>query len=310
MQYTAEDLVGEAKARGVMVTKRLVIDWAEVGLLDRPERHGLGRGKGTVATWPESQRQLFLLLLEKRVDLRKIAPLCNIPVWLWLWYGDAYAPLRQVRRALASWGKGAGHAPWGRGLEKGRELAAQLAAPDASDAARAGLARALAGEIAGTKLVTDRLRRTVEEALPAHGTPGQVSSDQFLHLLEVRMRVLAEVETLDGALWEWARFFYISMKHAFANGLPPYADQQRESGLIVPSSLDAIINNACLDLITIVGLGLDAPDAPHVRDPRHPAMWRALGLQMTDRATTFDEAGAHLAGRYVATKEEAPADAE
>lgn len=305
MQYTAEDLVGEANARGVTLTKRLIIDWAEVGLLDRPERHGLGRGKGTVATWPAPQYKLFLLLLQKRGDLRKIAPLCNIPVWLWLWYGDAYAPLRQVRRALATWGKGAGHAPWGRGLEKSRELVARLAAPDASDEARAQLAKVLAGELAGTKMAVDRLRRTAESALPAGEIPGRVSSSQFLRLLEVRMRVLAEVETLDDAIWEWARFVYLSTKHEVANR---FTDQQREGGLVVPPSLDAIVNNACLDLITIVGLGLDAPDALHVKDPRHPAMWWALGLRMTDRTTTLDEAGFHLAGQFVATKEEAPAD--
>ena len=106
--YTAADLAADATAAGAPVSTRLITDWVERGLLDRPRRRGLGRGRGTVATWPENQRQLFLALLDqRRRGVKRLATLCNLPVTIWL---DSegldleYVPLRQVRRCLATWG--------------------------------------------------------------------------------------------------------------------------------------------------------------------------------------------------------------
>lgn len=101
-RHTAEALVTAARQRGYPATKRLVADWVSIGLLDRGHDRGQGKGKGKVYLWSENQRRLFLSLLVKQGSVRR-AVLLNIPVWLWLNWGDAYVPLRQVRRALAAW---------------------------------------------------------------------------------------------------------------------------------------------------------------------------------------------------------------
>ena len=101
--YTASDLIRASESRQDPVSQRLITDWVSKGLLDRPTVRGLGRGKGTVAAWPESQHRLFLVLLEKRREVKRTATLCNIPVSVWLLWGDEYVRLRQVRRALNTW---------------------------------------------------------------------------------------------------------------------------------------------------------------------------------------------------------------
>ena len=56
-QHSMEELLLAAKERGYAPTRRMVLDWVELGLLDRPERRGRGRGKGVSATWSEEQLQ-------------------------------------------------------------------------------------------------------------------------------------------------------------------------------------------------------------------------------------------------------------
>src|SRR5207247_974801 len=67
-------------------------------------RRGLGRGKGSVAVWPFKQAELFvdLLALRQRHRVAHVATLANVPVLGWL-YSEAATPLRQIRRALATW---------------------------------------------------------------------------------------------------------------------------------------------------------------------------------------------------------------
>ena len=43
------------------------------------------------------------MLLAKRGEISRIAALCNIPVVIWLWWGDEYVPPRQTLRALSTW---------------------------------------------------------------------------------------------------------------------------------------------------------------------------------------------------------------
>jgi hypothetical protein len=103
-RYAAKDLITDATAQGRSVKQRLITDWVEKGLLDGPARHSLGRGRGSApGTWPENQHKLFLLLLQKRQEVSRLAMLCNVPVAFWLYFGSEYVPARQVRRALATY---------------------------------------------------------------------------------------------------------------------------------------------------------------------------------------------------------------
>jgi hypothetical protein len=59
----------------------------------------------------DEQLNLLLALLEKRPTVTHVAPLCNIPVFLWPWFDDRYVPVEQARRALMTWGGANQHSP-------------------------------------------------------------------------------------------------------------------------------------------------------------------------------------------------------
>ena len=57
-RFTKTEMIAAAVAEGHSATDRLLTDWQSAGLLDRPIKRGLGRGKGITALWPESQLRL------------------------------------------------------------------------------------------------------------------------------------------------------------------------------------------------------------------------------------------------------------
>ena len=104
-RYTAGELLEHARGQGTPASDRLIDDWVRKGLIDRPQAPGRGQGGGRApGTWTWDQLRLFLLVLRKRRDeVKRVLTLCNIPVAIWMYYGDQYVPLRQVRRALSTW---------------------------------------------------------------------------------------------------------------------------------------------------------------------------------------------------------------
>src|SRR5438876_822928 len=90
-RYTANELLSDARRRGHKVSRRLLTDWVAIGLLDKGTDRGRGRGRGKEYTWPDEQRRLFLVLLDKHGTVKRPV-LANIPVALWLFFGDQHAP--------------------------------------------------------------------------------------------------------------------------------------------------------------------------------------------------------------------------
>lgn len=85
------------------VTDRLVAEWVRLGLLDEAERIGRSDGRrGALYQWPDSQWDLFRTLLAKRTEIPHIRGLVQISVGVWVYWGNKWVPLRQVRRALES----------------------------------------------------------------------------------------------------------------------------------------------------------------------------------------------------------------
>src|SRR5450759_5370395 len=101
---TVDDLLADARRLGHPVTARLITDWVARGLLDHPHRRSRGRGHGsTKAVYSAHQRELFAVLLAHRAQAGRTSPLTAIPIAIWVYWGDHYVPLRQARRALATW---------------------------------------------------------------------------------------------------------------------------------------------------------------------------------------------------------------
>ena len=169
--YTVADLREIARARGLPDVKpRTITDWVEVGLLDQPRHRGAGKTKGsTPGRWPHNQAQLYFVLLghKARQPTITLASLCCLPVSLWLDWGDDYAPIRQVRRALDTYAKNRARSQL-RGEDLAWDIALQIADPRAADIDLVDLAAVIAemnrsGDVtAHSDRLTDLTARVVD----------------------------------------------------------------------------------------------------------------------------------------------------
>lgn len=265
---TKQELVEAAMARRhPKVSARLVDDWVAKGLLDRPEHRPLGYGRGSQpAVWSDNQRELFLTLLEKRDEGRPIAALCNIPVWLWLWWGDGYVPLRQVRRAMQTWAKAAGYPPAGRARTDIRRLMGDWGDPGARRKDRQALEEALYPMVCSGRVDEGALLPLVQRVFDpkATGTPrgpvgGQLTPDGYVRLLRARVEAITHLDDLDDQLFEQARLAYLGTRRRY-EAARPYLTTDPEMGeRFAAQDLSAVIMDACLDLATLLGLGITAP---------------------------------------------------
>lgn len=101
---TIDDLVADAAAFDYTVTKRLIRNWSEIGLLDYPDpRPANGHGSAP-ALYTAGQRRLFLTLVQQR-QKNHIHPrsLALIPVARWMYWADDWVPTRQAKLALNTW---------------------------------------------------------------------------------------------------------------------------------------------------------------------------------------------------------------
>lgn len=265
MQYTSDDLLREAKAKGFQASSRMILDWTEQGLLDRPEKRGLGQGKGSTAYWPENQFRLFLVLLEKRKETSRIGPMFNIPVWLWLAWGDDYVPLRQVRRALATWGESVGipqrGVPWGQARKAAKELVRQVSHPKSEPKDRHALQEALFDMICNSTLDQERLYMLVEAVFdPKHtGRPrgpmgAKITAQNIVDMIVARHRVILQLPDISDDLFNQARSAYLASLQSYLLEQPALAQDPDLGKLFNRPTQSQIIMNSCIDLITILSL--------------------------------------------------------
>ena len=245
MVYTAEELVELASLNGLTATARLIRDWVSLGLLDRPRKRGLGRGKGTIATWGQNQATLFLALLRQRRDnTSSVHALCNLPVSLWLYSGDDYAPLSQVRRALATWSPRARSSSYNRALAAASEVVERFANPGAPAEAKRHLRDAIADIQAGVELDSSSLLRKAERVIdPAVAPKGPdeapISAQHYVRHVERMDRVIAGLSAVTNAQFETARRLC------------------REARVDDGRTLDEALNHASQDLVFCLGLVTD-----------------------------------------------------
>lgn len=289
MPYTMDDLLKAGREKGYSPTRRMAQDWVELGLLDRPERRGRGRAMGVSATWSQAQRDLFVSLLEHRGQAKHIAPLCNIPVWMWLYFGDAYVPLRQVRPVLATWQGRTGTISW----KAARRAAAQLLDLGSMRVRRAET-QAVLEDLAGLLLRSPRrfdeaderqlLRLLTEMSAPSallRTVDGvEFTPDAYVGLLAARLRAsqALAVEAVDDNLFHWARYTNVVTKSEYQSHLARLTTGAATAFVTVPTLAETVMR-ACLDVVTILGIGLGLPASSGAGSLDHPDTWRAKNLR-------------------------------
>jgi hypothetical protein len=272
---TIDDLLKGARKAGYGATRRLVTDWVSQGLLDSPTRRGVGRGKGTTkGVYSANQRQLFMALLQHRAKGSRIAALTNIPVALWLYWGDTYVPLRQTKRALHTWIEAADRTIPARSRLATRELVELIESPDAHDTHKTRLLRLLdEANAAGYVDEPAALQEAIELVIdPDHtgrtlGPPGaSISPEVIVHGVDLRSRALNALreDRVNDHVFEQAR---TDLRHNLTEYIRDRPQLIKDADASVERLFDAplaqqVIPNACPDLVTAIGHELDQKDQP------------------------------------------------
>jgi hypothetical protein len=273
--WTAEDLIAAASAAGLAATPRLIRNWTEEGLIDRPVVRGRGRARGVEAgVWSKLQLNLFVALLTQRQTkgVRLDASLANVPVWLWLWYGDQYVPIRQVRRALRTWAGPTREPPLRAADTTAKAVMARLSHPDASREARrrfrdlvrrgqAGEPVAWAALAAGAAAAMDPHRTGTSRGPTGAALSGRSYATHVAAVIRGRDAILIDRqgETVPDRLLRHVRDVYRRTRSDYYERRPEFARDPDLGHLHLDESLDREVNDAGLDLVTLVGYELSLP---------------------------------------------------
>lgn len=260
---TVDDLLNDARSAGYHATRRQISDWVSLGLLDYPKRRGRGRGGAAKALYSGQQRQLFLSLLAKRSEVRHIKPLAQIPVFIWMCWGEDYVPLRQARRAFMTWLGDIRDSQDGA-RRSARALLGQLDHPGATETARRTLVNVVA-EIAYTgHLDVPALQPAVTAVFEPDGKPrvlghpaAPLNADAVVTLLEARLtaaRKLQEGQVSDEQLIG-ARYAHRLHMAEYVRSQPDIAASSDSAHtLYEPVTQQATFDSCCRDLLTVLGL--------------------------------------------------------
>lgn len=254
-RFRSEELIAAAADRGVAVTRRTLSHWVTQGLIAPPTRRGLGRGRGTSATWPEAHVKTYLAIRGKRGPQAKSpATLANIPVWLWLRFGEDYVPLNQARRALGTWARSKRKVSGAAALINVRGLVKQISHPEARRADRKALREELANAAVKGRVDVPTASAAARRVIDPHQTGVMAtlnlatSADALIKLFDARLRGCRLITRLSDDDLRTVRLLYVSSRAEHNASkmprltLPPAHDAQDE------------ISNACLNAITLIGL--------------------------------------------------------
>jgi hypothetical protein len=282
-EYSKIQLVGEANARGFdKVSGRLVDDWASLGLLDRAAKHGLGYARGSVATWPEDQLQLFLALLDQRRDAPNVLPLLNVPVATWLLWGDAFVPRRQMRRGMETWANGIRDAPSSRARAGARNLVEAWAQPDAKRSDKRRLVSLLDahrwdGAVDSTGL-RSLAKSVFEPAIALEGTRPLgfgLTGEGYARALAGAYQAFSSMATLPDSLFEWARYTCLTGLVSYAQAQPQLSVDPTFGANYGVLDLEALVSTACKELARVLGIACSGTIQAADGDLVQPSTWEA-----------------------------------
>ena len=258
--YKKDDLLDAARSQATPTTGRLITDWVGRGLLDKPTARGRGRGKGVERTWPENQLKLFLVLLNKRREVRHIAALCNIPVMLWLYWGADYVPVRQVRRALSTYNRPLLTASGRVARQNARRVVAQLRAPNMKRQDKTDLINAVVAATGGAGFHRDALLGPAQRVFDPDdqgrriGPPGALlRAESWVNVIEAKVLAAGIIDDLDADLFEQARLQHHAMMEHYIEHQPGFAQDPDVGTTFQQPTPDWLANNACDQITTTIG---------------------------------------------------------
>lgn len=269
---TIDQLVKDAAERGYQITARVIRDWTQAGLLDYPQKRPAGRGQGShQALYSENQRNLLLTLLHHRSD-NGISSLARIPVGIWMYWGEQYVELPQVRRAMGTW-LGDAQVSQRHARATAREILRQLDNPAATAAARRELIATVSEGAYTARFDFERLERAVRAVFEpgaetihrALGHPAAPMTAESI-LEAVKARCTAAQRLIAGEITDQE---FLAARHAHLVGYAEYAMQRGRYAAMAPAdhpdmyepvTAEIALNSCCGHLLTTLGLNTLHPE--------------------------------------------------
>lgn len=272
-RYSQAGLLAEAKRAGFKANKALLDRWVTLGLLDHAEPTGRGYKGGVLRTWPETQRQLWLTLLDKHRTVDSPRALANIPTAVWLIWGEAWAPLRQIRRALETYSEVRKPALRHDYPAAARKLVRDFARPGADPHAKAALADAIVLSARERVFHEEEIARLLLEVVGPADPGAQTDGPRVLAILRAQWAARARFDALTDGHFLWARAVSLYAQADYARVWPTLASDPRFGKIHEPFDLDDLANRACQDLLLVLGMALTTPPGPNTPEPLQLQPW-------------------------------------
>jgi hypothetical protein len=280
---TIDDLLSDAAARQLPASERLITDWISLGLLAHPQRQPLGRGKGSdKALFSSAQRELFNVLIDQRhrtlngkPTASRVATLANVPVWLWLQFTEGI-PLEQIRKAMTTFRDAYYRVSQHRASYSARLLLEQIAHPDAKPKDKKHFLKvislgATSGEFRRGEFL-DAARRVIDPHKSGIViSPHAAVIEDTATAIEARYAAVPLLvdDRLTDTDYERARWIYRQSwnDYTHVNTAQPTATLEDLYKQLPRSTLEQRVNEACNDLLTLLGMGVlyardHRPDRP------------------------------------------------
>jgi hypothetical protein len=273
--YTKAEMLRASEERGLPANTALFDRWVALGLLDSAESRSRGRGGGVWRTRAEGQLQLWLLLLSQRQrGARSPRVLANVPVGLWLLWGEDYAPVRQVRRALETFAEVGRSAPRHDYRASARTLVRDFAAPSADHRAKEALVDLLVDSARTGTLDEAELERLLIAVVGPSDPSQQADGPRVAGILRAQFTARTRFASFEDYHLRWARAMYLFASEDYSRARPALAADPRFGRTHGPYDLEHVLNRACQDVLLILGISLVVPPSPTLPDSLTLGAWR------------------------------------
>jgi hypothetical protein len=283
--FDKKELYAYVRSFGYTIDDSLLEEFQKQGVMPPPQRRSKGRARGVAGLWTRQQADLLrtLCMMRDKHKIYQVAPRCNLPVWVWLYWGDEWGvTLEQVKRVMKTWAKSRQYSSRARSKLSAKELVKEVAnrRDGGKQQATHELADMLYQGTSTPQAINDSLYHVFDATEPANGPhdipvkPETVSG--YVELLMEAIDALLDDREIPDVHWQWARCFHLA-------GMSQYAIEQRRYAhetvgspveqMFSVESIESLWSSACEDLAAVLGLGLKYPSVPGFPETLRLDVW-------------------------------------